>query len=436
MNKRQKIIYITAAVLLILFVLWFIFDGVPVETYKITPQDAIKGVTVTGTVKSREDTLVTSSIIGNIDKFYIKEGDFVKAGQLIATLVRTEQVGDVESAIGRFDTAYWELEDLLTEPRRQEVEIAKAEVDKTKQKLSILQFTIGRTRLDLQDAKIDEERYKTLEEAGAVSTRELEQKTLRKKELEKTLGETQEQIHVSMDEIKQAKENLSLTLQKIKRQQVEAAKGRMKTAMGDTEAAKARLDNYVITAPVSGIITDRILHIGDIASPTSPIVRLVVPGLIYLSMEVEENEMKFIKKGQNALAVFDAYPEKVFKCSVKEIVKQVNPATGTFEVKLTKPIEKINLNVGMTLDATIITNKYKNIIVIPTEFITQKNNETYVFTQFGFWARKTYIKIDNFDNNRTKIISGLKKGDVILKSVEKNKLKNNNHIKITGDYKL
>jgi len=206
--------------------------------------------------------------------------------------------------------------------------------------------------------------------------------------------------------------------------------------MGDTEAAKARLDNYVITAPVSGIITDRILHIGDIASPTSPIVRLVVPGLIYLSMEVEENEMKFIKKGQNALAVFDAYPEKVFKCSVKEIVKQVNPATGTFEVKLTKPIEKINLNVGMTLDATIITNKYKNIIVIPTEFITQKNNETYVFTQFGFWARKTYIKIDNFDNNRTKIISGLKKGDVILKSVEKNKLKNNNHIKITGDYKL
>ncbi|HBG47969.1 MAG TPA: hypothetical protein DDW90_00340 [Cyanobacteria bacterium UBA9971] len=436
MNNKQKIIYITAAVLLILFVLWFIFDGVPVEAYKIIPQDAIKGVTVTGTVKSREDTLVASSIIGNIDKFYIKEGDYVKAGQLIATLVRTEQVGDVESAIGRFDTAYWELEDLLTEPRRQEVEIAKAEVDKTKQKLSILQFTIGRTRLDLQDAKIDEERYKTLEEAGAVSTRELEQKTLRKKELEKTLGETQEQIHVSMDEIKQAKENLSLTLQKIKRQQVEAAKGRMKTAMGDTEAAKARLDNYVITAPVSGIITDRILHIGDIASPTSPIVRLIVPELIYLSMQVEENELKFIKKGQDAFAVFDAYPDKVFECSVKEIVKQVNPLTGTFEVKLTRPEKKINLAVGMTVDATIITGKYKNIIIIPTDFVIQKEGKTYVFTQFGFWARKTYIKIDNFDNNRTKVISGLKKGEVILKSVERNKLKENNHIKITGDYKL
>jgi len=436
MNKKQKIISITSAVLLILFILWFIFDGVPVEAYKIAPQDAIKGVTVTGTVKSREDTLVASSIIGNIDKFYVKEGDYVKAGQLIATLVRTEQIGDVESALGRFDTAYWELEDLLTEPRQQEVEIAKVEVSKTKQKFSILQFTIRKTKLDLQDAKIDEERYENLEEAGAVSKRELEQKTLKRKELENTLGETQEQIDVSLDEIKQAKEKLSLTIQKIKMQQIKAAKGRVKTALGDTESAKARLDNFVITAPVTGIITDKILHTGDIASPTSPIARLVVPELIYLSMEVEENEMKFIKKGQKAFAVFDAYPDRVFYCSVRDIVKQVNPLTGTFEVKLTKPKENINLDVGMTVDATIITNKYKNIIVIPTDFIIQKDGEIYVFTQFGFWAQKTYIKIDNFDNNRTKIISGLKKGDIILKSVEKNKLKNNNHIKIIGDYKL
>jgi len=436
MNKKQKIISIVAAVLIILFILWFILDGVPVEAYKISPQDALKGVTVTGTVKSREDVLVTSSIIGNIDKFYIKEGDYVQAGQLIATLVRKTEFGNLESAQGALDTAFWDLEDLLTEPREQQVTIAKTEVDKVKQKFSILEFTIRRAKLDLEDAKIDEERYKTLEEAGAVSKRELEQKTLKRKELENTVGETQEQIHVTMDELIQAKADLSLTIQKIKIQQIKAAKGKLKSAEGGIKSAEGNLENLIITAPVSGIIVDRILHIGDIASPTSPIARLIVPELIYLSMEVEENELKFIKKGQDVLAIFDAYPDKVFECSVKEIVKQVNPLTGTFEVKLTRPEKNINLTVGMTVDATIITGKYKNIIIIPTDFVIQKEGKTYVFTQFGFWARKTYIKIDNFDNNRTKIISGLKKGDVILKSVERNKLKDNNHIKITGDYKL
>jgi len=111
----------------------------------------------------------------------------------------------------------------------------------------------------------------------------------------------------------------------------------------------------------------------------------------------------------------------------------VNPATGTFETKLTYPDKPVKLKVGMTLDATIITNKFKNIIIIPTDYIIQKKNETYVFKKFKFWAIKAPIKVENFDNNRTEVISGLKTGDIILKSIEKNKLKNYKHIKIT-DY--
>lgn len=436
MDKKQKIIFITAAVLLILFILWFIFDGIPVEAYKVTRVDAIKGVAVTGTVKSTEDVFVTSTVTSTIEKFYIKEGDYVKQGQLIATLERKTEEGNLESAMGRVDTAFWNLEDLLTEPREQEVAIARAEVDKALQRISILQFTIGRAKIDLADAKIDESRYKTLEESGAVSKRELEQKTLKRKEMEKTLGETQEQIHVTLDELKQARENLSLTIQKIKIQTIKAAEGRLKSAEGDNLAAQGNFEDLIITAPLSGIITKRILHTGDTCTVNTPIVRLVVPGLMYLGMEVEEKELGFIKRGQKALAIFDAYPDKVFECSVKNIVKQVNPLTGTFETKLTQPEEKVKLDIGMTLDATIITGKYKNILVIPNDFITQKAGKTYVFRQFGFWAQKKHIKIENFDNNRTKVISGLKPGDVILKSTEINKLKDNNHIKITGEYKL
>lgn len=436
MNKKQKILFIYAAILLILFVLWYIFDGISVHAYKVTRQDAVKGVAVTGTVKSTEDTLVTSGIIGVIEKFYIKEGDYVEKNQLIATLIRKEQIGDLESAHGRLDTAFWELEDLLTEPRYQEVEIAKEQVDVAREKIAALKYTLNRNKVDLEDAKIDEERFRQLEKAGAVSKREREQKTLRRRELLATIGEISKQIEQGYSELNQQSQNLSLTINKIKIQTINAAKGKLKSAMGDNKAAEAVLENYLVTAPISGIITKRLLHTGDTISPTSPIVRIIVPDLIYLGMEVEENQIEFIKRGQKALAVFDAYPNKVFNCYVRDIVKQVNPATGTFEVKLTQPSEKIKIDVGMTVDASIITGEYKNAIIIPTEFIVQTDKGSYVYKKIGFWAWKTYVITENFDNNRTKITSGLNNGDVILKGVEKNKLKNNVHIKIADYYKL
>lgn len=433
MTKKQKIILISFAAVIILFLLWFIFDGVAVEAYKIKSQDAIKGVTVTGMVKSTEDTLVTTNIIGIIEKFYVKEGDYVKKGQLIATLLREEAEGYLESAEGKLYTARWDLENLLTEPRQQEVEIAKSNIIHKQQQLSVLQYTYKRIQADLEYAKLEEKRYKVLEEAGAVTKRESEQKILARRELENSLGETLESGHQIMAEIFQAKENLSLTIQKIKKEQINSAKGQVYSAQGDVKASEGNLYKYIIRAPVSGIVVDRILHTGDAVSPTSPIVRLVVPEKRYLSMDAEENETEFIKSGQEAFAVFDAYPDKIFKCSVFQTAKMVNPSTGTFETKLTIPKERVKIVVGMTVDATIITNKLKNTIIIPADYLIQKKEEAaYVFKKVGFWAVKTPVKVENFDNNRIKIICGLKTGDIILKSLENNKLKNNKHIKITG----
>lgn len=430
MNKKQKLIFIISSSVLILFLLWFFLDGVAVTAYKVEPKDAIKGITVSGMVRSKEDILVTTNIISSIEKFYIEEGDYVKKGQIIATLQRSEAEGYLESAEGRLMSAEWELRNLLTEPRQQEVAIAKADIEHKQQQLSVLKYTYKKTLADLDYAKLEEERYKDLEEAGAVTKREWEQKVLTKRELENTLGEIEEHTHEVMAQITQAKENLSLTLNKIKTEQIKSAEGKVESAKGDAKASEGNLEKYIIRAPMSGIVVDRILHTGDIASPNSPVVRLVVPEKRVLGMDVEESQMEFIKLGQEALAVFDAYPDRVFKTSVRYVGKMVDASTGTFVTKLYLPKEPVNFLVGMTVDATIITDKRKNVLVVPTEFIFQKDGKYYVFRKFGFWAKKTYVKTEIFDNGRSIITSGLKKGDVVLKGIKKNKLKNNVHIKI------
>lgn len=435
MNKKQKKILLIIIVSAGLFLVRFIFfDAVPVEAYKLTVQDAVKGITVTGRVKSEEDVKIASVVTAVIDQYYAEEGDFIEKDQIIAELKREEQEGAFESAEANLQVAEWELKDLLTEPRNQEIEIAKAQVTHAGHRINILEHTLARIEIDLEDANINEERYKALEAAGAVSKRESEQKTLKKRELENTIGEVEGRIHQTFAELDEAKENLNLVIHKVKSEKILAAKGRAASAAGRVKIAKGKLDDYIIKAPVSGILVDIFLYEGDVTSPLVPMARFVNPDLIYLSLDVEETEKAAVKTGQKAFVIFDAYPDKVFKSCVKGIIKQVDPLTGTFETKLNRPDKKIPLVVGMTLDATIISGEYKNALIIPTDFIVNRDGKNYVFRKFGFLAKKTLIEIERFDNNRTKIIKGLKENDIILKTSDdtKNKLKNNNHIKITG----
>lgn len=433
MNKKQKI-FASIILLTIGLLIWFVFfGGTSAEAYIIKPQNAFKGITVTGRIKSSEDAMVAPDVVGIIEKIYVKEGDYVKKGQIIATMTRDEQVGGLESAQANLRIAEWGLKDLLTEPRKQEVEIAKDRIEYSKHKIELLEHSFERYKVDLEDAKLEQKRYKTLEEAGAVSKRELEQRTLRERELENTLGETKAQINQTEHELEDAKLNLSLTINKIKNEKINIAKSQIDSAAGGVISAKSRLDDYVIKAPISGILVDKLLHTGDISSPSSPIARIVIPKFMYLSMDVEETEMDKVKKGQKAFVIFDAYPDKVFESYVNRIVKQVDPLTGTFEAIINIPEEKIRLLVGMTLDATIIFNEYKNILIAPNDFIVQEDGNSYVFKKFLNFAVKTPVETEMFDNNRSKIIKGLQKDDIILKSTGelRNKLKNNSNIKIT-----
>lgn len=439
-NAFQKYKKAIISVLLVFSVglLFFIFNSKPVEAYKAFSKDAARGVTVTGVVKSREDILLAPKISANIEKICVKEGDFVKKGQIIAVLQRKEQISLVESASGKMDSAKWQLKNLLTEPRTEEVKTAKLQVEAAQSSVKALNFSMQRTKDDLQDAKIDEERFLKLQKTGAVSKKEIEQKILRRQELENALGEERERIKQAKIALEQSSQNLKLTETKIKTEQLEAQKGQMKVAAGELSASTAKLDDYMIKAPVSGIIIDKILHTGDIASPNAPIARLVASDMLYLSMDIEENQLGIIKKGQEAVAVFDAYPEKTFSTSVKDIVKMVNPLSGTFEGKLYIPKEEKNypFSVGMTVDTTIILGKYKNIIVVPANFVQKddQSGETYVFKRNGFLnlfaAKKVLVKVEFFDSQNARIIDGLKNGDILLKALKDEKIKENSRVKI------
>jgi len=431
MNNKIKIVLIILAIILILLLLFLSLFTREVKAYKAIKNDAIKGITVTGTVKASDDVEVTTRITARLDKLLVSDGDYVKKGDLIAILKRDENLGDLKSAKGRLYTAQSELNNLLTEPREQNVSIARAREREVIQRLQGLHFRLKRNKVDLKDAQREEKRFKALYEAGAVSEREYLQVKLVRDELIQTIGETEEEIDIQHEQLKIAKQDLSLALNNIKPEQIEAAQGRVVSAKGELDSSLAELNNYLIRAPKDGYIADSFLDPGEIVSPSNPVVRLIVEESIYLGADVEENSINLLKKGQKALVIFDAYPEKVFESNIYFLDKLVNPETGTFEAKIKTPYKfSYKLLTGMTFDATIIINSFKNVIILPSDFVFKEEGNFFVFKKVGFWAKKTIIKAKEFDNGRIRVLSGIEQGDVVLKGLDSQKLKNHQLIKI------
>ncbi|HSA06084.1 MAG TPA: efflux RND transporter periplasmic adaptor subunit [Candidatus Gastranaerophilales bacterium] len=365
MKINYKIFLISFITALLLLFAWFFFVGVNCIALKIKKQNAIKGITVTGNVKSTEDTAITTDITAKIEKITINEGDFVNKGQILAYLNREEIVGEVETS---------------------------------QAKLLVAQAELKRNHIDYLDAASDEKRYKELYKQGAVSKRDLEERTLKRQEIEASIDQ--------------------------KKQEIKAAQGEIKSTQG-------KLNKYIIKAPFSGYITDSFVSTGEVISSTNPLFRIIAPENIYLDADIEENEISGVQSGQKVLVIFDAYPEKIFEQKLYLISKEVNPVTGTFKARISRP-DKPNLKalVGMTFDATIIIEEYSNILIIPDDFVQLEDNKAYVFKKRNLWAQKTPVEINFFNNNRVKILKGIKENDIILKKAEKGKLTDKQKIKI------
>ncbi|MCK7514863.1 MAG: efflux RND transporter periplasmic adaptor subunit [Desulfobacterales bacterium] len=437
LNTRKKIIIFLLLIILLLIVLgWFFLGRIDSVAYAVKREDAIKGVTVSGTVEARQDVQLSSSVNARIKELKFEEGDFVNKGQILALLDRDEALGNLIAARGQVQSAEAQLRNLLTEPRSQQVAIAQAQVNEARQNIDVLQQEAQRTQIVLQEAIAEENRLERLYQQGAVSFRDFERAGFASQQAQEAVDSARNQINAARARLQQARENLNLIQDGVKPQEIQIAQGQVQTARGNAESAVGLYDNYVITAPVSGFIVNKILSLGDIASPTSPIARLVKPESLYVNAQVEESDIPSIKLGQISYIIFDAYPDNTFKSKVVKVSKKVDPVTGTFGVEVIPPQQKGRpVIVGMTADVTFIIDKIQNALIIPRDFVSTQNGQQYVFKKVNSRARKTYVEGVTFDNNRFRVTKGLNAEDIILKGAENKKINPGNRIKVVENYR-
>src|SRR5579864_1822850 len=182
-----------------------------------------------------------------VKKYYINRGSHVHAGELVALLenqdlqaATTENKGGYEQAQAAYETA---TKETLPE------ELKKAELD----------LKGARAALDAQQ-KVFESRQ-ALFNQGAISRKEVD---------DSRVSYTQAQN--TYDLAKQHLESVQAVAQK---QDVKAAAGQLTAAQGKYLGAQAQLSYAEIRSPISGVVTDRPLNLGEMAAAGSPVITVM-----------------------------------------------------------------------------------------------------------------------------------------------------------------
>lgn len=138
------------------------------------------------------------------------------------------------------------------------------------------------------------------------------------------------------------------------------------------DLAKERIDELVLRAPMDGVVLRRDGEIGEIAGTGVNDVLFWVgqPKPLRIVADVNEEDIPRVRVGQRVLLRSEGFPRQTLDASVADITPKGDPQTKTFRVYLSLP-EKTPLLIGMSVEANIVTQEKKDVLLLPAEAILQ-----------------------------------------------------------------
>ncbi|NGZ02549.1 MAG: hypothetical protein CV090_05815 [Nitrospira sp. WS238] len=199
----------------------------------------------------------------------------------------------------------------------------------------------------------------------------------------------------------------------VSKQEMENATRAYRVAEANRKAVEAQLSYTVVKAPFDGVITEKDVEAGELASPGQPLLKMEDPRRLRLEATVAEGDLKSVSNGDNIPVVIDALEGDVLTGTVSQVLPAGDPRTHTFMVKVDLP-NTPGLKTGMfgrfQLDkGTTLT------LLVPSATVVERGELTSLYAVgTDRVARLRWVKLGRRFENQVEILSGLNEGERIL----------------------
>ena len=210
-----------------------------------------------------------------------------------------------------------------------------------------------------------------------------------------------------------ARMNALLKDEAVSKQEVENASRAFKVAEANRKAVLAQLSYTVVKAPFDGVITEKKVEAGELASPGQPLLKMEDPLQLRLEATVAEGDLKAIAQGGRIPVFIDALEAQALNGVVSQILPAGDPQTHTFIVKVDLP-KTPGLKSGM-FGRFQLDKGTTHTILIPASAVVERGELTSVYVVGADRiARLRWIKAGRRFEQQLEILSGVNPGERVL----------------------
>jgi HlyD family secretion protein len=326
---------------------------VTVQTGRAQRMDLVAVVSASGEIKPKTYVNIGANAFGKITKLYVREGDRVKRGQMLAQLENVQPEADMDAT-------------------QASLEAARTDAVAAEAALNTSMADLNRAKSDAERSDLDWSRAQGLYKDALISKSDYD--------MQKAAHQT------AVAGLAQAEARVAQA-----KAQKESADRRIRQASANLTHASDVLKKTTYQAPFDGVITNLPVREGETVvigiqnSPGSTLMTLADMSVITAEVKVDETDIVNVEMGQPAQVTIDAIPKKSFKAVVTEIgdnaiVRSTGVSTSQqtstsqeakdFKVVVTLQDPPEDLRPGLSATAKITTATRGNALTIPIQALT------------------------------------------------------------------
>ena len=331
---------------------------VAVQIGTVQTQDLTSVVTASGEIKPKTYVNIGANAFGKIIKLYVKEGQQVKQGQMLAQLESVQSAADVAAQRASLGASRTDQQATIAAERTAVADL-------------------NRARADAAQKRLDWQRAQGLYKDALIAKADYDARQMAYESAEAGLAQAEARLA-------QAKA------------QTESASGHIQQAQAMLTRSNDQLSKTTYVAPFEGTVTNLPVHEGETVvvgiqnSPGSTLMTVADLSVITAEVRVDETDIVNVKLGQAAEVTIDAIPNKTFHGTVSEIgdnalVRSTGVATTQttgssqeakdFKVVVTVNDPPPNLRPGLSTTAKITTATRNSVVAIPIQALTVRQEK-------------------------------------------------------------
>jgi membrane fusion protein (multidrug efflux system) len=180
------------------------------------------------------------------------------------------------------------------------------------------------------------------------------------------------------------------------------------------EIARRNLKDCSVTAPISGIVTQKFVNEGEVASPAQLAFVIMKMDTVKVEVDLPEEVFGSIKRGNKGVVTLDALHDKSFTGEITKIYPTIDPVSRTFKVTIILKNPNLELRSGMTARSKVVQMARDDALSLPKTAIVLGEEGYFTYMVNTDTIKKVQIFLGIEGDDAFEVLDGLAHGDKVV----------------------